>query len=278
MTVIMRKEVILSFMILMLLGCREEIPVVCPEVYTTTLEELQQYGDSLMRNKVGAIVAIDPLNGEILAMVSAPEADSGLPEKYHPGIDRCSEVDYPVGTLEVPPFDTWEGELWVTPLQLANACVIIANQGLYYAPHTTKEVNEEGDPIGTLTLMDSGIAPERFHKTIEEMWLSANSAPGEGGAGWIAHVDGLDVCAMPGKARNSSGEYNSVFIGFAPKNRPRIAIAVYVENGGEGASVAAPIGSLMIEKYLLGLTTRPDLESRVMKWNYLNRGIYKEQP
>lgn len=263
-------------MVVMLLGCREEMPVLRSEVYSTTLEELQMYGDSLMQNKVGAIVAIDPSNGEILAMVSAPRAVSGQPEKYHPGLNRCTEMVYPVGTLKVPPLGLGEGDMHVTPLQLANDCVIIANRGVYCVPHMTREVNTEGDPIGALTLRDSGIDPERFHKIIEGMWLSTNSAPGEGGAGWIAHVDGLDVCAMPGKARNSSGEFNSVFIGFAPKNRPRIAVAVYVENGGEGASIAAPIGSLMIEKYLLGQTTRHDLESRVMKWNYLNRGQYKE--
>lgn len=262
--------------LLMLLGCREARPVVRSEVYSTTLEELQQYGDSLMQNKVGAIVAIDPGNGEILAMVSAPGMDSGLAEKYHPDLNRCTEDHYPMGTLIVPPLGLGEGDMQVTPLQLANICVIIANRGLYYAPHTTREVNAEGDPIGALTLMDSGVAPERFHKISEEMWLSTNSAPGEGGAGWIAHVDGLDICAMPGKAKNPYGEYNSVFIGFAPKSYPRIAVAVYVENGGEGSAVAAPIGSLMIEKYLLGKTSRPDLESRVMSWNYLNRGQYKE--
>ena len=274
----MRKGIVLIVSLLLLLGCREVVPAVRPDVYSTTLEELQQYGDSLMQNKVGAIVAIDPSNGEILAMVSSPWADSGLPEKYHPGTDRCSEVVYPVGNLQLSPLGLGEGDMQVTPLQLANYCAIIANRGLYCVPHTTREVNAEGDPIGALTLIDSGIAPEIFRKIIEGMWLSANSAPGEGGAGWIAHVDGLDVCAMPGKARNSSGEFNSVFIGFAPKNHPRIAIAVYVENGGVGAAVAAPIGSLMIEKYLLGQTSRHDLESRVMKWNYLNRGIYKEQP
>jgi cell division protein FtsI/penicillin-binding protein 2 len=272
----MRKGIVFILTLISLLGCREAVPVVCPEVYSTTLEELQQYGDSLMQNKVGAIVAIDPSNGEILAMVSSPRADSGLPEKYQPGLNRCTDVVYPVGTLKVPPLGLGEADMHVTPLQLANACVIIANQGLYYVPHTTREVNTEGDPIGALTLIDSGIAPERFHKIIEGMWLSTNSAPGEGGRGWIAHVDGLNVCGMPGKARNPYGEYNSVFIGFAPKNNPRIAIAVYVENGGVGAAVAAPIGSLMIEKYLLGQTTRHDLESRVMKWYYLNRGQYKE--
>ena len=263
-------------LLLMLLGCREVMPVVHPEVYSTTLEELQQYGDSLMQNKVGAIVTIDPSNGEILAMVSAPGVDSGLPEKYHPELNRCTEVLYSVGTLKVPPLGLGEGDIQVTPLQLANYCAIVANRGFYCIPHTIREVNAEGDPIGALTLMDSGITPERFNKIIEGMWLSTNSAPGEGGTAWIAHVDGLDVCAMTGKARNSSGEYNGVFIGFAPKSHPRIAIAVYVENGGEGAAVAAPIGSLMIEKYLLGQTARLDLESRVMKWNYLNRGQYKE--
>ena len=276
----MRKGIVLIVSLLLLLGCRERevVPAVRPDVYSTTLEELQQYGDSLMRNKVGAIVAIDPSNGEILAMVSAPRMDSGLSEKYQPGLNRCTDVVYPVGTLKVPPLGLGEGDIQVTPLQLANYCAIIANRGFYCVPHTIREVNAEGGSIGAFILIDSGIIPERFHKIIEEMWLSTNSAPGEGGTCWIAHVDDLDICAMQSKARDPHGEDNSVFIGFAPKNHPRIAVTVYVENGGFGSSVAAPIGSLMIEKYLLGQTSRPDLESRVMKWNYLNRGIYKEQP
>ena len=121
-----------------------------------------------------------------------------------------------------------------------------------------------------------GIARENFASIIRGMWRSANSAPGTGGTAWITHLDGLDICAKCGSATNYNGPDNSVFIGFAPKDNPKIAIAVYIENGGYGAAFAGPIGSLMIEKYFKGYSNRLDLESHMKDGNLLNRGRYTE--
>ena len=87
----------------------------------------------------------------------------------------------------------------------------------------------------------------------------------------MAHVDSLDICGKTGTAQNPRGADNSVFICFAPKDNPKIALAAYVENGGFGAAYAAPIASLMVEKYLKGKTSRPELEERMMQANLLDR-------
>ena len=102
-----------------------------------------------------------------------------------------------------------------------------------------------------------------FHKVIDGMYLAVNAAPGSGGTARLAHVDGLDICGKTGTAQNPHGKDNAVFICFAPKDNPRIAIAAYIENAGFGGSWAAPIASLMIEKYLTGEISRPDLEKRM---------------
>ena len=87
----------------------------------------------------------------------------------------------------------------------------------------------------------------------------------------VAHVDSLDICGKTGTAQNPRGADNSVFICFAPKDNPKIALAAYVENGGFGAAYAAPIASLMAEKYLKGKTSRPELEKRMMESNLMDR-------
>ena len=105
------------------------------------------------------------------------------------------------------------------------------------------------------------------------MWRAVNSGAGMGGTAWIAHVDGLDICGKTGTAQNSRGADNSVFICFAPKDNPKIAVAAYVENGGFGATWAAPIASLLVEKYLNGeiAEQRKPLETRILQGNLMAR-------
>ena len=164
-----------------------------------------------------------------------------------------------------------QGEILATPMHLANLCATIANRGFYYIPHIIKET--EGVPLDErfsqpqYTLVDR----EHFPKIIPGMWRAVNSGPGMGGTAWIAHVDGLDICGKTGTAQNPRGADNSVFICFAPMDHPRIAIAAYVENGGFGATYAAPIASLMVEKYLNGEVSRPGLERSMKEANLLSR-------
>lgn len=156
-----------------------------------------------------------------------------------------------------------QGEIGATPLHLANLAAILANRGHYYIPHLVKE--SEGNTIDdrfkkkNYTLVDTS----HFHKVIEGMYLAVNAAPGTGGTARGAHVEGLDICGKTGTAQNPHGKDNAVFICFAPRENPKIAIAAYIENAGFGGTWAAPIASLMIEKYLNGGTARPDVEKRM---------------
>ena len=104
------------------------------------------------------------------------------------------------------------------------------------------------------------------------MWRAVNSGAGSGGTASVAHVPGLNICGKTGTAQNPRGDDNSVFMCFAPMDHPKIAVAAYVENGGFGAAWAAPIASLMVEKYLNGEIAqgeRKDLEARMRGGNLL---------
>ena len=106
------------------------------------------------------------------------------------------------------------------------------------------------------------------------MYRAVNAGPGSGGTAVRGAVEGLDICGKTGTAQNPRGDDNSVFICFAPRDNPKIAIAVYVENGGFGATWAVPMASLMVEKYLRGEVSRPDLEKQIMEGNLM----YKVKP
>ena len=112
-----------------------------------------------------------------------------------------------------------------------------------------------------------------FHEVIEGMYRAVNSGYGSGGTATIAAVEGLDICGKTGTAQNPRGDDNSVFICFAPKDNPKIAVAAYVENGSFGARWAAPIASLLAEKYLSGKISegRKALEQRIMEGNLLDK-------
>ncbi len=377
------------------------------DIVTTIDATLQQYGQQLMRNKVGAVVAIEPSTGEILALVSSPGIDVDMladigkhyseiaGNKYKPMYNRAVQASYPPGSVfklvngliglqegvlrpdmmypcsqgyhfgaghklgchshkspinmeesimmscnayycyvlknildnrkydsvaegldhwremvmsfgfgrklgsdfpaelsgSIPSSRTYnraygkgrwnsttvislsigQGEILATPMHLANLCATIANRGHYFIPHIVKA--SEGVEIDPrfyerqYTMVDT----IHFPKIIRGMWRAVNSGPGMGGTAWIAHVDSLDICGKTGTAQNPRGADNSVFICFAPMDNPQIAIAAYVENGGFGATYAAPIASLMVEKYLKGSISRPDLERRMMDANLLSR-------
>lgn len=141
-----------------------------------------------------------------------------------------------------------EGEIGVSPLQMANLAAILANKGYYYTPHLVKKIGEEGDKKEIFkerhyTVVDSSyFTPVR--DAMEQVVLSGTARQ--------AQVDSIAVCGKTGTVENKSFNDHSVFIAFAPKENPKIAIAVYVEYGTWGGTWAAPIASVMIEKYLKG--------------------------
>jgi len=151
--------------------------------------------------------------------------------------------------------------LLTTPIQMANMTAAIANRGYYFTPHAVKYI--ENDSIDArfkkpnFTLVDSSI----FKSVIKGMQEVVENE--ELGTSNIAKMSDISVCGKTGTAQNPHGEDHSIFIAFAPKDNPKIAIAVYVENGGWGSTWAVPIGSLMIEKYLKKTISRSWLEEKM---------------
>ena len=166
-----------------------------------------------------------------------------------------------------------QGEIGCTPLHLANLCATIANRGFYYTPHIIKDSeNVEIDPKYKerhYTMVDT----THFPKVVGGMYRAVNSGFGSGGTASIAAVEGLEICGKTGTAQNPHGHDHSVFICFAPKDNPKIAVAAYVENGGFGATWAAPIASLLTEKYLTGEISedRKALEDRILQGDLMDR-------
>ncbi|MDE6861282.1 MAG: penicillin-binding protein 2 [Alistipes sp.] len=149
-----------------------------------------------------------------------------------------------------------QGEMGCTPLQMANLAAIVANRGYYYIPHIIKQI-EGRDSIDArfyerqYTKVDS----RYFEPIVEGMWRGVNVW----GTSRNAALPGLDVCGKTGTAQNPHGKDHSTFLSFAPKDNPRIAISVYVENGGFGATIALPIASLIEELYLTDTICRPEM-------------------
>lgn len=379
------------------------------DIVTTIDAELQEYGQKLMKNKVGSVVAIEPSTGEILAMVSSPGIDVEQLENisqhygkiasdpYKPMFNRAVQASYPPGSVfklvngliglqegvlkptdsypcykgfpygnghklgchaHASPlalmdaiatscngyfcyvfrnildnrkyeniqesFDTWreyvssfgfghalgsdfpselggniptsafynkvygkkgwkfttivslsigQGEIGVTPLQIANMCATVANRGHYYIPHLIKD--SEGVTIDEKfhEKVYTKVDPKFFDYAVRGMYMAVNGGGSAGGTAFVAAIPGLDVCGKTGTAQNPRGADNSVFICFAPKDDPKIAIAAYVENAGFGATWACPIASLMVEKYLTGdiRDVRKDVEKRVMETSLMSR-------
>jgi penicillin-binding protein 2 len=159
-----------------------------------------------------------------------------------------------------------EGENLVVPIQMANFVSIIANRGFYYTPHLVKSIGKSGLPLPQFqekhhTTIDSA----HFRVAVEAMQRVVESGTGQ----YRAKLKDIIVCGKTGTVQNDPLPDHSVFIAFAPKNNPKIAVSVYVENAGQGARAAASIASLMIEKYLLGGTERPTIEEYVLRGQFL---------
>jgi penicillin-binding protein 2 len=155
-----------------------------------------------------------------------------------------------------------QGEVKLTPLQMANIVAIIANKGWYYTPHFVKSIGYRG-PLPQFRKKHWTMIDRRhFDPVIEGMRLVVNE---DGGTGKQARMDNIIVCGKTGTVQNPHGEDHSVFFAFAPMKNPKIAIAVFVENAGWGGSWAAPISQLMIEKYLKGKVTDKDKEKRMIE-------------
>ncbi len=170
-------------------------------------------------------------------------------ERYHNMWNSLTVISLAIG----------QGELLTTPMQMANLAATIANRGHYYIPHVVKQI-EGQDSIDQRFYEKhyTKVSPEHFEPIVEGMYQAVNV-----GTAWMAKIPGIDMCGKTGTAQNPQGADHSTFLCFAPRDNPKIAVSVYVEHGGWGASVAVPIASLLVEKYLTGQVSRPWIEERI---------------
>ena len=165
-----------------------------------------------------------------------------------------------------------QGELGITPLQMANTMCIIANKGYYYVPHIVKAISDS-----------AGISPHFLEKQYTDVQskyydivIDGMESVVESGTAAGSKIKDIVVCGKTGTAQNPHGRDHSLFVGFAPKENPKIAIGIMVENGGWGSDWGAPIATLMIEKYLRDSISRPELEKRMFEGVVLPK-IYLEE-
>ena len=161
-----------------------------------------------------------------------------------------------------------QGEVLMTPIQLANMMAAIANRGYYYTPHVIKSIKGRAIDPKFKTRHETTIDKKYFPPVIEGL-----SEVFKTGTAYFLKVEGIEMCGKTGTAENFAKvngkrvqlEDHSIFVAFAPKNDPKIAIAVLVENGGFGANIAGPITTLMVEKYIKRKVTMKDREKRMLE-------------
>lgn len=161
-----------------------------------------------------------------------------------------------------------QGEVLMTPIQLANMIATVANRGFYYTPHIIKKIKGGQIDKKFTTKHMTTIDRKHFEPMISGLFDVYNLGTAHG-----LNVEGIDICGKTGTAENYTKingkrvklQDHSIFVAFAPKDNPKIAIAVFVENGYWGSRWAGPITSLMIEKYIKRKITRKDLEKRMLE-------------
>lgn len=154
-----------------------------------------------------------------------------------------------------------QGELLVTPLQMANLGAILANEGHYIQPHIVRRVGDK--PPVDYPRFEVGIDPQHYEPVLNGMERVIKQ-----GSGVRARSNDFIICGKTSTVQNPHGEDHSGFMGFAPKDNPQIAIAAYVENAGWGGRAAASTASLLMEKYILGEIKRTWLEDYVLKGDF----------
>lgn len=173
-----------------------------------------------------------------------------------------------------------QGEITVTPIQLANVMCAVANQGYYFTPHIIKSIQDDKIDKNFVEKKTTTIDKQHFFPVIEglaEVYKSGTASR--------LQIPDINICGKTGTVENfikvdgqkKQLKDHSVFLAFAPKEDPKIVIAVFIENGGFGATIAGPIASLMIEKYLKGIITRTDLEKRLLDSTLESEYILKDQ-
>lgn len=160
-----------------------------------------------------------------------------------------------------------QAELTLVPLQMANVVATIANKGYFYTPHCIKGVGIEKkiDPKFK-EKHHTVVQKEEYYNIVQDGMQKCFDA----GTATASKIPGIVACGKTGTAENPHGKDHAVFLAFAPRDNPKIAMVCFIENAGFGGTWSAPIVSLMIEKYLTGKITRPELEKRMMEADLIN--------
>ncbi len=246
-------------------GVEDAIKYSCNTYYLqTTKEILDQYG--FKKPGVGLDTFVSYLRdfgmGERLGIDLSYEGKGFIPDsKFYDHRFRKETAGW--RSQWVISIGIGQGEIELTTMQMAHLAAIIANRGSYITPHFIKNF-KSGKPIPAQYIMKKEVRIDNKHFGHVIDGLEAVVL---GGTARVAYVPGLDICGKTGTSQNPHGKDHSVFFGFAPKNNPKIAVAVFVENAGWGGDWAAPISSLLIEKYLNKniSPSRKYLESKMFK-------------
>ena len=200
--------------------------------YGSVQNAMTRWKDHMVAQGFGYKLGID-LPGEARGMI--PNADY-YDKHYNSSWNPLTVVSISIG----------QGEVTATPLQIANLAATIANRGHYYVPHVVRSVQDEQIDSLYRTPKRTMVDPKWYNYAVEGMRKAVLGGTCRG-----ANIPGVEVCGKTGTAQNR-GRDHSAFMGFAPMNNPQIAVAVYIENGGFGATYGVPIGALIMEQYLNG--------------------------
>ncbi len=227
--------------------CRVFRSIIDKKSFRTTREGYETWRNHVMSFGFGKKLGID-LPGELNGNIPSP----GYYDRYH-GKNRWT-------SMAIISLAIGQGEIGITPIQLANLAALISNRGSYFVPHFVKAIGSK-DKLNEAfsTKKKSDIDPAYFDIVIQGMEDVVLS-----GTARASKLDSITICGKTGTAQNPHGKNHSLFIAFAPMESPKIAISVVVENAGFGAAWAAPIASLMIEKYLTRKVKRTDIENNMI--------------
>jgi penicillin-binding protein 2 len=203
----------------------------------------RQWVEAMNSFGLGGRIPDSDLNGQATGFIPT--------ENYY---DRIYKSETGWRAMTIRSLGIGQGEVLVTPVQLANAIASVANQGYYISPHLNK-----ADSMRT-HVHQTAIDKEHFPIVFQGMKQVMENT--RAGIAWKA--PGIEVCGKTGTTQNPHGKDHALYVAFAPKSDPKIAIAVVVENAGFGASYAMPIANLIIEKYLKGEITREEQMNRIM--------------
>jgi penicillin-binding protein 2 len=225
-----------------------------PSIYKDSEEGLKRWRELVMKFGFGKQLGLD-IRGEKGGQVPGVE----LYNKWY------GEGSWAFSTIYSNAIG--EGELLVVPLQMANLAAIIANKGYFYTPHLVKSFGKDRAIREEYTIKNSTEVKEEYFDLVQEaMYRVVNQ---DGGTARRARMSDIAVCGKTGTVQNGDYPDHSVFIAFAPRENPQIAIAVYVEYAGFGGTWAAPISALMIEKYLKGEISDERKEKRILDFENL---------